>query len=103
MGYSERRSRGGYLGGRYDAFYVADPDANRAIARSRDAREQGRLKSLDVVTGAFAKGREAAFDRTLYRESLGAAVRMMSSEQLRAFDSSAEPQAVRAGYGNSQV
>lgn len=103
MGYSERRSRGGYIGGRHDAFYVPDPDANRAIARSRDERERRRLRSLDVVAGAFAKGREAALDRTLYRESLDAAVRMMSSEQLRAFDSSIEPMAVRASYGHSQV
>jgi uncharacterized protein (DUF1501 family) len=103
MGYSERRSRGGYLGGRYDAFYLSDPEANRATARSRDEREERRLKSLDVVGEAFSKGREPAIARTLYRESLDAAVRMMTSEQIRAFDASAEPRAVRAAYGDSPV
>jgi hypothetical protein len=103
MGYSERRSRGGYLGGRYDAFHISDPDSNRVVAQSRDERERRRLDSLVVVGNAFARGREAAFDRTNYRESLAAAVRMMSSGQLEAFDISAEPQAVRESYGNSQL
>ena len=103
MGYSERRSRGGYLGGRHDAFYIPDPVGNRAVAGSRDERDQRRLKNLNVVSGEFSKGRMAAFDRTLYRESLTAAVRMMTSEQLKAFDSTSEPQAVRASYGDSQV
>jgi uncharacterized protein (DUF1501 family) len=103
MGYSERRSRGGYLGGQYDAFYLPDPVAGRVTARSRDQREQLRLKHLEVVTDRFAQGRAAALDRTLYRESLDAAVRMMSSEQLQAFDSAAEPRALQASYGESQV
>lgn len=103
IGYSERRSRGGYLGGRFDAFHVSDPDANRAAVGKREERDRRRIKNLDVVTNAFAKGREAAFERTLYRESLDAAVRMMTSEQLKAFDIESEPQAVRASYGNSQV
>lgn len=103
MGYSERRSRGGYLGGRYDAFYVPEPDGKRVASSSRDERDARRLKNLDVVSNAFSKGRGAAFQRTLYRESLDAAVRMMSSEQRQAFDFAAEPQAVRESYGNSKV
>lgn len=103
LGYSQRHSRGGYLGGRYDAFYIADPYGNRVTAQSRNEREQRRLKNLDVVSGAFSKGRAAAFERTLYRDSLDAAVRMMTSEQLQSFDIALEPEAVRASYGNSQV
>lgn len=103
MGYSERRSRGGYLGGQFDAFYIPDAHGNRGVARSRDERAQRRVKHLEVVRDAFSQGRDAAFDRTLYRASVDAAVRMMSSEQLKAFDSVDEPLAVRARYGNSHV
>ncbi len=103
MGYSERRSRGGYLGGQYDAYYIPDPYGNRAVAGTRDERDQRRLQHLNLVSGEFSRGRKAAFDRTLYRESQQAAVRMMTSEQLKAFDIAGESQAVKASYGDSQL
>lgn len=104
LGYSENASRGGYLGGQYDAFVVRDPgDAEALKSRAGDDRQQRRLNDLAVVTRAFARRREDAVRRTLFRETLESAVKMMTSEQLGAFDASGEPQAVRAAYGETQV
>lgn len=96
-------SRGGFLGGEYDAFQAGDPqsplpDVSPLVAGPRDL---GRLKDLDVVERAFARGRGRRVAETLHRETLARARTMMSSEQLRAFDVSQEPEAVRAEYGDS--
>jgi hypothetical protein len=103
LGYNERPSRGGYLGGRFDALHLHDAD--QALARLRgsgsDERQRRRLENLQILTDSFAQGREAAVEKTLYRNSLDSALRMMTSEQLAAFDVSAEPQAVREAYGGS--
>lgn len=104
LGYNERPSRGGFLGGRFDALHLADPDQamSRLAGRGPDDRQKRRLENLDVLARSFARGREAAVAATLHHESLDAALRMMTSEQLKAFDIAGEPQAVRDAYGDSQ-
>jgi hypothetical protein len=96
-------ARGGYLGAQYDAFQTGDPagpvpDTLSDLARGRDER---RMKDLDVVESAFAQGRQRRVSETLHRETLAGARRMMSSEQLKAFDVSREPLALRRAYGEN--
>lgn len=96
-------ARGGFLGDKYDAFRMDDPagpvpDTQSFLPKNRDAE---RLKHLDVVEGAFAKGRQRRVGETLHRDTMADARRMMSSEQLKAFDVSLEPAALRKQYGDT--
>jgi hypothetical protein len=96
-------SRGGYLGETYDAFKTGDPkdavpDTISLVPKERDEQ---RLKHLDVVEEAFARGRQKRVDATLHRSTIAAARTMMSSEQLKAFDVSRETAAVRKNYGDT--
>jgi hypothetical protein len=104
LGFNQFPSRGGYLGGKYDAFLVQNPEAGaKARQVAEDRRYQARLKNLEVATRSFERGRGAAARRTLFRDSLDAAVRMLTSEQIRAFDVADEPQVLRDAYGPAQV
>jgi hypothetical protein len=96
-------SRGGFLGGAYDAFQVGDPSGKLpdVTARVPVIRDQGRLRDLEVVERAFARGRKGQVDATLHRQTIAQARVMMTSEQLRAFDVSQEPAAARASYGDT--
>jgi hypothetical protein len=96
-------SRGGYLGGEYDAFLVDDPKSKLpdVTAHVGGPRELARVSDLDVVERAFARGRSARVQATLHRETIARARVMMTSEQLRAFDVSQEPTGVVAAYGDS--
>jgi len=96
-------SRGGFLGGEFDAFQVGDPqgelpDVAAAVSRQRD---EARFHDLDVLERTFARGRSRRVQATLHRETLSRARTMMSSEQLKAFDVSTEPASVRAEYGDT--
>lgn len=96
-------SRGGFLGGEFDAFQVGDPsgelpDVASAVAVERDA---ARVRDLDVLENVFARGRRGRVAATLHRDVLGSARVMMESEQLKAFDVSKEPVRVREAYGDS--
>jgi uncharacterized protein (DUF1501 family) len=96
-------ARGGYLGDQYDSFRTGDPsqpvpDTQANIPTWRD---QQRMKSLDVVERAFAKGRQRRVDSTLHKETMERARKLMSSEQLKAFDVSGEPLKVRKAYGDT--
>jgi uncharacterized protein (DUF1501 family) len=96
-------ARGGYLGDKYDAFRMDDPagpvpDTQTFVPKGRDDQ---RLKGLDVVEAAFAKGRSTRVDNTLHRHTVASARTLMSSEQLKAFDVSQEPLAVRRKYGDT--
>ncbi len=96
-------SRGGFLGGEFDAFQVGDPigalpDVSAGVPGARDA---ARVRDLDVLERAFARGRRARAEGTLHRDTLARARVMMSSEQLKAFDVSQEPASLRADYGDS--
>jgi hypothetical protein len=96
-------SRGGYMGGEFDAFQVGDPkeklpDVTTPFPGERDL---GRVRDLEVVERAFARGRRGLVRSTLHRETLARARVMMTSEQLKAFDVAQEPSSVVAEYGDS--
>ena len=96
-------ARGGYLGDQYDAFRTDDPAGPVPDTQSflPAARDEQRLKHLDVVEEAFARGRKRRAEGTLHREKVADARKMMSSEQLKAFDVSKEPLALRKSYGDT--
>jgi hypothetical protein len=95
-------ARGGFLGDRYDAFQTGDPaakvsDVAARVSADRDAR---RLRDLEVVEQAFARGRRRRVEATLHRETVRKARAMMASAQLRAFEVNREPQRLRRAYGD---
>jgi len=57
--------------------------------------------NLDVVEGAFAANRRKRAGATLHREGVAGALKMMSSEQLKAFDVSQESAELRRAYGDT--
>jgi uncharacterized protein (DUF1501 family) len=96
-------SRGGFLGGEFDAFQAGDPqgplpDVSAGVPTPRDL---ARVADLEVLERAFARGRRSRVDATLHRETLARARLMMTSEQLKAFDVSHEPASLRAEYGDT--
>ena len=96
-------ARGGFLGAEYDAFKVYDPadKVPDVTARVPAARFDQRLADLDVIESAFARGRPNRVLATGHRDAIDRAKRMMSSDQLAAFDVAREPAAVRAEYGDT--
>src|SRR5438067_3663476 len=68
-------SRGGFLGGEYDAFQAGDPrgrlpDVTAPVPGPRDV---ARVRDLEVVERAFARGRRGRVEGTLHRETLARA------------------------------
>jgi hypothetical protein len=96
-------ARGGYLGEIYDAFKTGDPEGEvpDTVSHTPADRDVARMKNLDVVESAFARGRQARVDATLHRATVAAARKMMTSDQLKAFDVSREPAALRKTYGET--
>lgn len=97
-------ARGGYLGDQFDAFKTYDPsgpipDVTKQVSNERFDK---RLADLDVVEKAFAKNRLKKLDeaKTLHLASIKAAQKMMASEQLKAFDVSRAPEALRNEFGD---
>jgi uncharacterized protein (DUF1501 family) len=99
-------ARGGYFGAQFDAFQVHDPQSPIEDVRARvpDDRHDQRLRDLEVVEQAFAKGRPADLDAstTLHQHAMGRALKIMSSEQLAAFDVRQAPASQRAAYGDTR-
>ncbi|MFQ3651684.1 MAG: DUF1501 domain-containing protein [Gemmataceae bacterium] len=95
--------RGGYLGDQYDAFRTGDPLHPVPDTKSftSDTRDAARIKALEVVEAAFARGRAKRVEATLHRDTLARARKLMSSEQLAAFDVTKEPAALRTEYGDT--
>jgi hypothetical protein len=96
-------SRGGFLGAEFDPFQADDPkgglpDVTSGVA---DARDAARMRDLDVLERTFARGRRGRAQATMHRETLARARVMMTSEQLKAFDVSQEPQSLRDEYGDT--
>src|SRR5207253_120131 len=89
--------RGGFLGDEFDAFKTGDPaqQVTDVTPLAPAQRNEQRVKDLDVVEQAFARGRQNRVDMTLHRQTLQNARSMMTSEQLRAFDVHREPARVR--------
>lgn len=94
---------GGYLGSRYDTFKTYDPSRNLPDVSSsiKTERYKRRLEGLDVIEGAFARGREKRVQATRHRGVVKEARTMMLSEQLEAFDIKKEPEDLRKSYGES--
>jgi uncharacterized protein (DUF1501 family) len=104
LGFNQFASRGGYLGGRYDAFIAPNPEAVvRAGRRAHDERSERRLRNVRVIADAFARDRRHSFAQTGFAEALATSITMLSSDQLEAFNLDAEPQRVRARYGATRV
>lgn len=98
-------ARGGYLGPVYDAFKIGDPQNPVPDLKSpvQDARFQQRMDDLDVLERQFRRGRLQDLDqnRTLHESSTAAAIRMMTSDQVDAFDVSSEPASVQRAFGDT--
>jgi hypothetical protein len=94
---------GGFLGNDYDAFKTGDP-AQRVpdvTARVSTERDSQRVNDLAVVERTFARGRRERTTATGHQTTIDRARRMMTSEQLRAFDVNLESSRLRASYGDS--
>lgn len=96
-------ARGGFLGEMFDAFKIYDPGSGirNLKARVGEDRQQQRLKALDVVSKSFQAGRRVQVENTLHQLTVERALRMMTSEQLKAFELDQEPAAIRDAYGDS--
>lgn len=98
-------ARGGYFGAQFDAFQMFDPKGSIPDVKARvsDERLQKRLESLGVVEKAFAAGRLPELDsqKTLHQLSIERARKMMTSEQLKAFDVSLATASERDAYGDT--
>ena len=96
-------SVGGMLGKQYDAFKCDDPATKTpdVAASVSDERFERRLADLAVVEQAFRRGRASQVQATLHRATIDRARRMMSSEQLHAFEIDSEPLEVQRSYGDT--
>lgn len=98
-------ARGGYLGAQYDAFQVYDPQGpiQDVTPLASSERIDQRMEDLSVVEKAFGRGRRADLDvkTTLHRVSMARALKIMSSDQLAAFEVAQAPAAQRAAYGDT--
>jgi uncharacterized protein (DUF1501 family) len=98
-------ARGGYLGAQYDAFKTFDPIGAIPDVKARvpAPRADKRLDDLqNVVETSFARRRiKGLADRTLHGASVAAARKMMSSEQLKAFDVREAPGALKKAFGET--
>ena len=98
-------ARGGFFGPEFDAFQLGDPASPVPDVRARvdDRRLAQRLEGLSVVEHAFSKGRAVDLEqtRTQHQGSIARARRMMTSEQLKAFDVKQVPVAERSAYGDT--
>lgn len=97
--------RGGYLGDQFDAFKTFDPNGPipDVTARVSDERARRRLDDLqNVVEASFARRRLKDLDKkTLHSTSIAAARKMMSSEQLKAFDVREAPEPLKKEFGDT--
>ncbi|MFK7768760.1 MAG: DUF1501 domain-containing protein [Mariniblastus sp.] len=97
--------RGGYLGDQFDAFKVDDPlnAIPDVSARVNQKRQLERIKKLKFVDQQFLNRRRSnqVVGDTLKNSNLDAALKMMSSDQLAAFDVSSVPKSERAEFGDT--
>ena len=97
--------RGGYLGDQFDAFKVFDPlqPIPDVAARVEKQRQLSRIEKLKFVDEQFLKNRRSnqVVGNSLANSNLDAALKMMSSAQLNAFDVSNVPNAERAQFGDT--
>lgn len=96
-------ARGGFLGEMFDAFKIYDPGngIRNLKAHVADDRQQQRLKGLEVLSKSFQTGRRVQVENTLHQLTIERALRMMTSEQLKAFLIDEESTATKASYGDT--
>jgi uncharacterized protein (DUF1501 family) len=98
-------ARGGFLGDQFDAFKTFDPSGAIPDVKAQvsDVRAQKRLDDLEnVVEAQFARRRVKNLnERTLHSTSIAAARKMMSSDQLKAFDVREAPDSVKQPFGDT--
>lgn len=96
--------RGGYLGNEWDAFRIFDPgrSVTNLKAGVSDRRVQQRTEGLDLLGRQFTKNRPSAAKDTLHSDTIGRALKMMSSDQLKAFELGDESNSVKQAYGDSR-
>ncbi|MCA8987614.1 MAG: DUF1501 domain-containing protein [Planctomycetaceae bacterium] len=104
LGDGQWPARGGYLGAQYDAFRVFDPGRGIHNMQSRvgEKRQEQRLEGLDLLTKTFRQGRGIQAEKSLHKQTIDNALKMMSSDQLKAFEIEAEPESTRDRYGDTQ-
>ncbi|MCI0359645.1 MAG: DUF1501 domain-containing protein [Planctomycetaceae bacterium] len=97
--------RGGYLGDQFDAFKTFDPsgpipDVTAPVHKMRAAKRLDDLQN--VVETEFARRRLKGLDaKTLHATSIAAARKMMSSDQLKAFNVSSATDSVKKEFGDT--
>lgn len=99
-------ARGGYLGASYDAFQIgdpADPIPNLTARVDEDRMDQRLGPLLNTLETEFQRGRLSQLNRqrTLHQTATDAAVAMMHSPQLDAFDVKQESAATLAKFGDT--
>ena len=97
--------RGGFLGAQYDAFKIDDPGSPVPDIRAKvdTDRFDRRIDDLKIIEQQFAARRLKGLEknRTLHQSATQAALRMMSSDQLDAFEVENEPAEVLESFGDS--
>lgn len=95
--------RGGFLGDRFDAYRIFSPGQNgqNLTPLVEQIRQTRRLENLSAVSQSFMRGRKTRVDQTLHQHTVDAALRMMTSEQLKAFSVESESKDLRAAYGDN--
>lgn len=96
--------RGGYLGNQFDAFRVFNPGRSVTNLKSDVSarRLDRRSDALDMMAKRFQAQRPGAMKETMHENNVERAFRMMSSEQLKAFEIDKVPKAVREAYGDTR-
>ena len=102
---SQWPARGGYLGDQYDAFKINDPkdDIPDVSPQVPEKRFQQRIRDLNIPEAEFARGRLKRLDadKTLHGIATRAALKMMASDQLKAFNVMDAPASVRDPFGDT--
>lgn len=103
LGGEQHFPRGGYLGNQYDAFRVLNPGSslNNLKMHVEADRVEKRRQSFDFMADRFRAHRPTAPEETQHARTVHRALKMMSSEQLKAFEIDREPEEVRAAYGDT--
>lgn len=99
-------ARGGYMGSQLDAFKTRDPrDPLPNLKSYVDPKvfDQRMADLNNIVEKEFRRGRIRDMDKskTLHSISTDRATKMMSSDQISAFDVSKEPQSIQDSFGDT--
>lgn len=100
---NEYSGRGGYLGAHLDAFKTYDPSRPVPDVKSSatDKRFKRRIEDLAMMNSSFNQGRLVNDELKASPKTIQAAQKMMSSEQLKAFDVTGVPVATQNAFGNT--